>query len=113
MNISEMTIDEIEQYVNETKSKICEIKMPYTIGKKYLIRTVTMIFTGKLEKAYPGELVITNAAWIAETERWADSCAKGIFKVVEPYPVDAKVIVNRSSIIDAVEVSWELPTKQK
>jgi len=89
------------------------MKTPYKIGKNYLIRTVTMIYTGKLLEVFDKELIITNACWIAETERWADTCEKGIFKEVEPYPKTAKVIIGKDAILDAFEVSWKLPTEQK
>lgn len=86
---------------------------PFEIGKNYLIRTVTMIYTGKLVKVYDKELIITNACWIPETSRWADTIERGIFEEVEPYPVKAEVIIGRGAILDMVKVNWELPTKQK
>ena len=89
------------------------MKQPYVVGRSYLIRTVTMIYTGKLVSVGDKELVITRAAWIPETERWADTVAKGIFKEVEPYPDTTKVIIGRGSILDAVMVSWILPREQK
>ena len=88
-------------------------KTPYIIGKKYMIRTVTMIYTGKLVKIFDNELVLKNCAWIPETERWADSCLTGQFREVEPYPENAEVIINKGAILDSFIVSWELPTKQK
>ncbi len=108
-----MTISQLEEYIEEQKQKVCEIKTPYEIGKPYQIRTVTMIYTGLLVKIYPGELVIKSAAWIPETERWADSCKTGTFKEVEPYPEDANVIIPRGGILDAFVVKYDLPTKQK
>ena len=39
-------------------------------GKKYLIRTVTMIYTGKLVRVEGDYIVVTNCAWIADTSRW-------------------------------------------
>ena len=88
-------------------------KNPYKVGSKYLIRTVTMIYTGKLVKVYSGELVIVNACWIAETERWAQSVAKGIFREQEPYPWESEVIISRAAVLDIVEVKWDLPRDQK
>jgi len=86
---------------------------PYKVGKKYLIRTVTMIYTGKLVAVYPNELVITEASWIPETKRWADTCEKGEFEEVEPYPKKAEVIIGRGAILDMFEVDWDLPREQK
>lgn len=86
---------------------------PLVIGENYLIRTVTMIYTGKLTKVYNKELVLVDCAWIPETERWADSVREGTFKEVEPYPDGDEVIINREAILDITKVSWELPRRQK
>jgi hypothetical protein len=85
----------------------------YEIGQNYLIRTVTMIYTGKLTAIYNKELVLINCCWIPETERWADSCQNGNFREIEPYPKDAEVIINREVILDSFIVSWKLPEEQK
>jgi len=88
-------------------------KEPYVIGKKYMVRTVTMIYTGKLVAVYPNELVFKQVAWIPETKRWAQSCQEGIFKEVEPYPKNAVVVIGRQAILDAFMVNWKLPVEQK
>ena len=90
-----------------------EEKTPYKIDKNYLIRTVTMIYTGKLIAEYEKELVITEACWIPETERWMETCATGDFKEVEPYPKKAEVIISKGAILDMFVVDWNLPDKQK
>jgi hypothetical protein len=87
-----------------------DTKSWYEIGGKYIIRTVTMIYTGKLIKEYPDYLLLDNAAWIAETERWTDTLTKCIFKEVEPYPKE--VIVYKSAILDVTTLK-ELPSDQK
>ena len=75
----------------------------WQIGKIYLIRTVTMIDTGRLVAVGPAELVLEDAAWIADTGRFADALKSVKFNEVEPFP-DGRVIVGRGSIIDAVEI---------
>ena len=90
-----------------------KVNHPFQLGKNYLIRTVTMIYTGKLEAVYEKELVISSAAWIAETKRWADSVKTGDFEEVEPYPDDCLVTIGRGAILDATPVSWALPRDQK
>lgn len=116
-DITKMTISEIDSFLETQKAKVKNAtksnEHPYSIGAKYLIRTVTMIYTGVLKQVYQNELVLTKVAWIPETERWADTCANGTFKEVEPYPEKAEVIIGKSAILDMFEVSWELPTKQK
>jgi hypothetical protein len=94
---------------HETKENI----MPYEIGRNIFIRTVTMALTGKLAAVGDKELVLTNAAWIADTGRYAQAVATGVFSEVEPYPATAKVIVGRGAVVDAVHVDWALPAAQK
>ena len=73
------------------------------IGKVYLIRTVTMIYTGRLKAHSKNEMLLSEAAWIAETERWSKSCKEEIFKEVEPYFRD--VIIYKGAILDITEIS--------
>lgn len=116
-NINKMTIEQIDTFLETQKSKVKNTlkskEHPYIVGEKYLIRTVTMIYTGILKQVYANELVLTKAAWIPETERWADTCKNGTFKEIEPYPEKSEVIIGRSGILDTFIVDFELPTKQK
>lgn len=83
----------------------------WEIGKNYLIRTVTMIDTGRLVAVTEHELVLEDAAWIADTGRFAQAVEKAEFGEVEPFPT-GRVIVGRGSVIDAVTIK-QLPRTQK
>lgn len=85
---------------------------PWKVGKSYFIRTVTFHVTGKLVKVYPGELVLEDAAWIADSGRFATAMKTGDFAEVEPFS-DGPVIIGRGSIIDAVQFPFALPREQK
>lgn len=85
--------------------------MAYEVGKSYLFRTVTHYLTGKLEAVHDQELVISTAAWIADTGRFHDCLAKGTLSEVEPMP--GRVIIGRGSIVDVSEWNHPLPTVQK
>lgn len=69
-----------------------------------------MIYTGKLEAISEQELLISSAAWIPETERWADFVATGAHKEAEPYV--RNVVINRGAILDVTEIV-KLITEQK
>lgn len=84
---------------------------PWEIGKNYLIRTVTMIDTGRLVAVTDHELVLEDAAWIADTGRFAQAVEKAEFGEVEPFP-SGRVIVGRGCIIDAIQIT-QLPRSQK
>ena len=83
----------------------------WKVGQAYFIRTVTMYFTGRLIQITPQELVLEEAAWIADTGRFSDAMKSGSFSEVEPF--SGKVIVGRGSIVDAQEWSLALPKEQK
>ena len=88
------------------------MESPYCIGGNYLLRTVTHIVTGKIESVGPLEIVVSSAAWIADTGRYANAVATGSFSEVEPYPDGKLVIVGRTTIVDACEIP-NLPRDQK
>ena len=111
-----MMIDDVK-YVREDSIEqplpkiISDCVAPWNIGAKYLIRTVTMIDTGILVAVTATELVLEEAAWIADTGRFAQAIAKAEFNEVEPFP-KGRVIINRGCVIDAVEIS-SVPRSQK
>jgi hypothetical protein len=90
-----------------TKKRGC-----WEIGKNYVIRTVTMIQVGKLLEVGDKELVLEDAAWVADTGRWKNFLHEGKTSEVEPFP-DGTVIVGRGSIIDATIWKHELLRNQK
>lgn len=86
---------------------------PYEIGKNYFIRTVTHHHTGKLVKVTSQELVLVDAAWIADDGRFMNALRKGTLSEVEPFPEGKEVIVGRNAVIDATEWIHPLPRVQK
>jgi hypothetical protein len=83
----------------------------WEIGKIYLIRTVTMVDTGKLVGITPQELILEDAAWIADTGRFSDALESAVFEEVEPFP-NGKVILGRGAIIDAVQIKLSPRSKK-
>ena len=84
---------------------------PYFIGKGYFIRTVTMHYTGRLVEVHDQELVIEEAAWIADSGRFSDALKSGDFSEVEP--LEGRIVIGRGSIIDAIPYEGKLPREQK
>lgn len=81
------------------------------VGKSYFIRTVTFHYTGKLKAVTKSDLVLSDAAWIADSGRWADALKNGTLNEVEPYP--GEVVISRAAIVDASEWKHPLPSAQK
>lgn len=88
-----------------------ERKSAWVVGRYYLIRTVTMIDTGRLVWFDDKDLVLEEASWIADTGRFADALLKCVYGEVEPFP-DGEIIIGRGAIVDAVPVKSS-PRKQK
>jgi hypothetical protein len=84
---------------------------PWQIGQAYLIRTVTMYWTGRVTSVWKHELVLGDAAWIGDTGPF--SKAKTAADLVDIDPRDGPVIVGRGSIVDAVEWNSPLPRDAK
>lgn len=116
MNLNDLTLGQIKElsclFKGEQAAHPCSCcKDVWEIGKTYLIRTVTMIDTGVLVAVTDKELVLEDAAWIADTGRFSDALKSAKFNEVEPFP-DGKLIVGRGSIIDAVRID-QSPRSQK
>jgi len=108
-----MTIGELKKIMECTGGPSPQVVHPYQIGRPYFIRTVTHHYTGRLVEVYEHELVLTEAAWIADDGRFMQAVATGAMNEIEPFPDGARVIIGRGAVIDAVPVSFPLPRDQK
>lgn len=111
MDINDLTIKQAKELAAMFTEKTSGCH-PYEVGKNYFIRTVTHYYTGRLEAVYEHELVISDAAWIADTGRYSDALKSGNFSEVEPYP-EGKVVIGRGALLDACQLSTTLPRIQK
>ena len=110
MNTDDLTLGQIKSLSSLFSCKQ-EDTSAFEIGENYLIRTVTMIDTGRVVAVNQQEIVLEDAAWIADTGRFADALERASFGEVEPFP-SGKVILGRGAIIDAVKIKL-LPRSQK
>jgi len=87
----------------------------FDIGSKYLIRSVTFSYLGRLKAVGDKEILIDDASWVADTGRFYNTLENGIFNElsseIEPYTDD--VILGRNAIVDMVKYEHELPKDQK
>lgn len=113
MDIESLTIGDVRQLSKLFGANPSKNIYRYSEGKNYLIRTVTMIYVGKLVEQYDDVLVLTSCSWIAETSRWMDTIKTGSFDEVEPYYDDDLVCISRGAMLDAVIWRNELPKEQK
>jgi hypothetical protein len=85
------------------------------VGRKLFIRTVTYHLTGEVTGFIgdPGQaqfLVLSDAAWIADSGRFHQAISQGTLSEVEPV---GDAFVNVASITDIFPWNHELPTTQK
>ena len=78
---------------------------------KVLIRTVTMIYVGRVIDETDHYIVLAEASWVADTGRWHNALRDGTLEEVEPY-LDA-VYVSRGAVVDITKWRHPLPTVQK
>ena len=78
-----------------------------------IVRTVTMIYTGRLEEVTDTDLVLMDCSWIPETERYMQFVANGAVRECEPYPDGLPVYINRGALLDMCELRKDLPRLQK
>lgn len=106
--MKEISVDG-ERYV-----RACDVgsdQHSFEIGEKYLIRSVTMYYTGRVARITAGDLVLEDAAWIADTGRFHTALKTGELNEVEPF-VDP-VVLPRGAIVDATRWTHALPRVQK
>ena len=105
----------VKKAVKKTAKKATKkVTKFWVVGKSYFIRGVNNYYTGKLVGIDGPELIFIDAAWIADTGRFADAMKNpDKFSEIEPYPDGWNVLVNRQSVCDAVIWPHPLPRKQK
>lgn len=93
------------------KPKVEKVLNPIRVGNKVLIRTVTHYHTGRISLLTPTEIVLTEAAWIADTGRFNTALVGSMANEVEPFP--SPVAVNRGAVVDVTDWRGELPRSVK
>ncbi len=90
MNLDDLTLGqarEIEAMFGEKKEAIqCQYGAAGLIGNNVMVRTVSMIYIGRLVSVGKHELTLIDVAWIPETGRWAQFIGEGRIEECEPYP---------------------------
>lgn len=83
------------------------VQSPLRVGASVLIRTVTHYYTGRVVLLTRDEVVLSDAAWVADTGRYHVALRDGTLVEVEPYP--EPVSIARGAIVDVAAWSHPLP----
>lgn len=84
----------------------------FAVGDAVLIRTVTMIQTGRIVAAGTDWIELSDAAWIADTGRFSEALKSGTLNEVEPYS-KGRCVVGRGAIVDVADWTHDLPRAVK
>lgn len=84
-----------------------KIASPLRIGNPVFIRTVTHYYTGRVVGLSETEILLDEAAWIADTGRFSEALKSGSLNEVEPFA--GVVSIGRGSLIDATDWVHQLP----
>ena len=103
----EVSMKDLKEIFGETKK---ENPFSGSIGKCYFIRTVTYHYTGRVKDVIGDFIILSNAAWIADSGRFYDALKKEEFSEVEPFLND--VLLNIGSIVDATEISKTMDSQR-
>lgn len=114
MNLEDITIGQLKELRPLLSPVAGELPAhPYIVGEKYFVRTVTHHYTGRLKAVYAGELVFSDAAWIADDGRFSETLVSGDHAEIEPFPAGVDVIVSRGAICDCSIYQPDLPLSKK
>lgn len=97
--------EDVENFVKEQIREAITPPVPFKIGKKYIVRTITMINVGRLTGITGKFITLDDASWIADAGRWEECITKpdGL-NISEKFK--KPVHINVESIVDVTE--WEL-----
>ena len=117
MNIEELTLKQIREIqaldVTLVQRGAVPVESQYPIGLNVIVRTVTMIYTGRLQQVTQTDLILVDCSWIPETDRFMQFVANGAVRECEPYPDGLPVFINRGALLDMCELRKDLPRSQR
>jgi hypothetical protein len=80
-------------------------------GAAVFVRTVTHNYTGRVVSVDDRWITLADAAWIADSGRWAEALARGTLSEVEPFP--GEVLVGVGAVVDVSPWAHPLPRETK
>jgi len=85
--------------------------LPFEVGDKILVRTVTMYQLGTVAHIGPEFLVLEDGGWVGDTGRLGKALAEGDLSEFERAP--SWMLVGRGAIVDAFPWDHDVPKKSK
>lgn len=86
---------------------------PIRVGNAVFVRAVTHYATGRIVEITKDEIVLEDAAWIADSGRFSQALEKGESVLNEIEPFHSPVAIGRGAIVDVTSWPHALPRKVK
>lgn len=106
-----MEVRQLRNKIDQRTEATVAPASPLRVGNNVFIRTVTYHHTGHIEAITETEVILSSAAWISDSGRWATALRTGALSEVEPFP--SVVSVGRATIVDVSDWTHTLPKDQK
>jgi hypothetical protein len=111
MDINELTLGQIKQLTQMVNQPVDSNS--FEVGKNVFIQTVTHYYTGRVAKVTSFDLILEDAAWIADTGRFSNAM-EAVDNLAEVEPIPFPYCVTLGSIVGFGYPNWkELPRTQK
>ena len=109
MDIESLTVKELRELARLASGLLgapCAAPVADTsieVGQSYLFWTVTFFYTGRVARITANDLVLEDAAWVADTGRLNAALKAEKFAEVEPCP--NPIILRHSAIVACTRLS--------
>lgn len=83
------------------KKAVAQKSVPFQPGQTYLFRGVTHYQIGTVAYSTETEVVLSKAAWVADTGRLNEALKGGVLAEVEPFPPECLPVgIGRGALVD-------------
>lgn len=83
----------------------------FEVGKRYLFQTVTLYWLGTIVGITEGEIVITDAAWVADMGKASSFFGGNDPNESESLPAGKEMILSRGALVAVIEAQHKAITK--
>jgi hypothetical protein len=115
LKIEELTVKQVREIAAAAgccaPKADAKVPLPFGVGDKILIRTVTMIDVGRVRAIGRDFIVLEDGGWVADTGRFSEMLATGKLNEFERAP--SWFLVGRGSICDLYPWDHPLPSTTK
>jgi hypothetical protein len=112
MKMDDLTIGEVKELTRMFSAQKGQESHSFRLGKIVFIQTVTHYFSGRLMAVTDSDVVLEDAAWIADTGMFSDAM-KAIDALIEVEPFPGSYVVCRGAIVGFCEPAWDVLPRSK